>query len=70
MNFGKQRILEIYLNVVEWGPETHGADAACHDYDETAARNTGRQQAAQLAVILAAPLKRRPTRINHRARFS
>src|SRR6201988_1153659 len=37
---GKQRILEIYLNVVEWGPGIYGADAACQDYDGTAARNT------------------------------
>jgi len=44
---GKQRILEIYLNVVEWGPGIYGADAACHDYDGTAARNTDRQEAAR-----------------------
>jgi monofunctional biosynthetic peptidoglycan transglycosylase len=62
---GKQRILEIYLNVVEWGPGIYGADAACHDYDGTAARNTDRQQAARLAAILPAPLKRRPARMNH-----
>jgi monofunctional biosynthetic peptidoglycan transglycosylase len=62
---GKQRILEIYLNVVEWGPGIYGADAACHDYDGTAARNTDRQQAARLAAILPAPLKRRPAHMNH-----
>jgi monofunctional biosynthetic peptidoglycan transglycosylase len=61
---GKQRILEIYLNVVEWGPAIYGADAACHYYDGTAARNTDRQQAARLAAILPAPLKRRPARMN------
>jgi monofunctional glycosyltransferase len=61
---GKQRILEIYLNVVEWGPGIYGADAACHSYDGTAARNTDRQQAARLAAILPAPLKRRPARMN------
>jgi monofunctional glycosyltransferase len=61
---GKQRILEIYLNVVEWGPGIYGADAACHQYDGTAARNTDRQQAARLAAILPAPLKRRPARMN------
>jgi monofunctional glycosyltransferase len=62
---GKQRILEIYLNVVEWGPAIYGADAACRYYDETAARNIGRQQAARLAAILPAPLKRRPERMNN-----
>jgi monofunctional biosynthetic peptidoglycan transglycosylase len=62
---GKQRILEIYLNVVEWGPGIYGAESACRYYDETAARNIGRQQAARLAAILPAPLKRRPERMNH-----
>jgi monofunctional glycosyltransferase len=62
---GKRRILEIYLNVVEWGPGIYGADAACHAYDGTAARNTDREQAARLAAILPAPLKRRPARMNH-----
>jgi monofunctional glycosyltransferase len=61
---GKQRILEIYLNVVEWGPGIYGAESASRYYDETAARNIGRQQAARLAAILPAPLKRRPERMN------
>ena len=62
---GKQRILEIYLNVVEWGPGIYGADSACRYHDGTAARNIGRQQAARLAAILPAPLKRRPERMNN-----
>jgi monofunctional biosynthetic peptidoglycan transglycosylase len=61
---GKRRILEIYLNVVEWGPAVYGADAACRYHYETSARNIGRQQAARLAAILPAPLKRRPERMN------
>ncbi len=61
---GKQRILEIYLNVVEWGPGIYGAESACRYYDETTAGNIGRQQAARLAAILPAPLKRRPERMN------
>ena len=62
---GKQRILEIYLNVVEWGPGIYGAESASRYYDETAARNLGRQQSARLAAILPAPLKRRPERMNN-----
>jgi monofunctional biosynthetic peptidoglycan transglycosylase len=62
---GKQRILEIYLNVVEWGPGIYGADAACSYYHETAARNIDREQSARLAAILPAPLKRRPERMNN-----
>jgi len=61
---GKHRILELYLNVVEWGPGIYGAESACRYYDETPARNIGRQQAARLAAILPAPLKRRPERMN------
>ncbi len=61
---GKRRILEIYLNVVEWGPGIYGAEPASRYYYETAARNIGRQQAARLAAILPAPLKRRPERMN------
>ena len=61
---GKQRILEVYLNIVEWGPGIYGAESACRYYDETSARSIGRQQAARLAAILPAPLKRRPERMN------
>jgi monofunctional biosynthetic peptidoglycan transglycosylase len=62
---GKQRILEIYLNVVEWGPGVYGAEAACRSWDGTSARHIGRDQAVRLAAILPAPLKRRPERMNH-----
>jgi monofunctional biosynthetic peptidoglycan transglycosylase len=62
---GKQRILELYLNVVEWGPGVYGADAACRAHYKTSARNVSRDQAARLAAILPAPLKRRPERMNH-----
>jgi monofunctional biosynthetic peptidoglycan transglycosylase len=61
---GKRRILEIYLNVVEWGPGIYGAEEACRYYHETAARNISPEQAARLAAILPAPLKRRPERMN------
>ncbi len=62
---GKRRILEIYLNVVEWGPGIYGAESACRYHDETDARNIGRQEAARLAAILPAPLRRRPERMNY-----
>ena len=60
---GKRRILELYLNVVEWGPGIYGAEAASRTYYKAPARTLGRQQAAQLAAILPAPLKRRPERM-------
>ena len=61
---GKRRILELYINVVEWGPGIYGAESACRYHYGTAARNIDRQQAARLAAILPAPLKRRPERMN------
>jgi monofunctional biosynthetic peptidoglycan transglycosylase len=62
---GKQRILELYLNVVEWGPGVYGAEAASRYYYRTSARSLDRQQASRLAAILPSPLKRRPDRMNH-----
>jgi len=62
---GKQRILELYLNVVEWGPGIYGAEAASRYYFHTSAHNLNRRQAAELAAILPAPLKRRPDHMNH-----
>jgi monofunctional biosynthetic peptidoglycan transglycosylase len=61
---GKQRILELYLNVVEWGPGVYGAESACRYYYRTSARNIDREEAARLAAILPSPLKRRPDRMN------
>jgi monofunctional biosynthetic peptidoglycan transglycosylase len=62
---GKQRILELYLNVVEWGPGIYGAESACRAWYGIPARHIGREQAARLAAILPAPLKRRPERMNN-----
>jgi monofunctional biosynthetic peptidoglycan transglycosylase len=62
---GKQRILELYLNVVEWGPGIYGAQEACRADYRITARSIGRDQAARLAAILPSPLKRRPDRMNH-----
>ena len=61
---GKQRILEIYLNVVEWGPGIYGAEWASRIYYGMPARSMGKQEAARLAAVLPAPLKRRPERMN------
>jgi monofunctional biosynthetic peptidoglycan transglycosylase len=62
---GKQRILELYLNVVEWGPGIYGAEAAAHAWYGTSARNIGRDDGARLAAILPAPRRRRPERMTH-----
>jgi monofunctional glycosyltransferase len=62
---GKKRILELYLNVVEWGPGVYGAESACRYHARTSARNIDREPSARLAAILPAPLKRRPERMNN-----
>jgi monofunctional biosynthetic peptidoglycan transglycosylase len=51
----KQRILEIYLNNVEWGEGVFGAEAASHHYFRVGANGLGAMQAAELAVMLPAP---------------
>jgi monofunctional glycosyltransferase len=51
----KQRILEIYLNHVEWGEGLFGAQAAARYYFKTDAAQLGVGQAARLAVMLPAP---------------
>ena len=61
---GKRRILELYVNVVEWGPGVYGAEAASRYWYRIPARSVGRQQAARLAAMLPAPLRRRPERMN------
>ncbi len=52
---GKQRILEIYLNNVEWGEGLFGAQAAARHYFRVDAAQLGPGQAARLAVMLPAP---------------
>jgi monofunctional biosynthetic peptidoglycan transglycosylase len=61
---GKRRILELYLNVIEWGPGIYGAEWASRIYYGKPARNIDRQEAARLAAVLPGPLKRRPDRMS------
>ncbi len=57
---GKRRILELYLNVVEWGPGVYGAEAASRYHYRISANRVDREQGARLAAILPAPLRWRP----------
>ncbi len=59
----KERILEIYLNSVEWGDGVFGAEAAAQRYFGVSAKALSAEQAARLAVMLPAPkfFERRPT---------
>jgi monofunctional biosynthetic peptidoglycan transglycosylase len=56
----KDRILELYLNVVEWGPGVFGAEAAAEYHYGIPASALSRDQAARLAVCLPSPRKRKP----------
>lgn len=60
---GKRRILELYLNVIEWGPGIYGAEAAAQHYFHTPAQRLTREQAIGLASVLPAPLRRKPGRM-------
>lgn len=64
---GKRRILELYLNVVEWGPGVYGSEAASRYWYRIPARSIDRSEGARLAAILPLPLKRRP---DHMTRYS
>ena len=60
----KERILELYLNVIEWGPGVYGAQAAAEHYYHSPASELGREESARLAAVIPAPLKRRPAQMN------
>jgi monofunctional biosynthetic peptidoglycan transglycosylase len=64
---GKQRILELYLNVVEWGPGVFGAEAAAQFHFGVHVSQLTREQSARLAAILPNPIRRKPARMNARA---
>jgi len=52
----KERILEIYLNVAEWGEGVFGAEAAARHYYNVSAASLNAEQAAHLAAMLPRPL--------------
>jgi monofunctional glycosyltransferase len=56
----KRRILEIYLNIAEWGTGLYGAEAAARRYFGTPASGLSAAQAARLAAVLPAPRVRNP----------
>ena len=53
----KRRILEVYLNVVEWGEATFGIEAAARHYYGKSASQITAEEAARLAAVLPNPLK-------------
>jgi monofunctional biosynthetic peptidoglycan transglycosylase len=59
-HLGKQRILELYLNVVEWGDGVFGAEAAAHHWFHHAAQTLTPAEAIRLAIALPNPITRAP----------
>lgn len=56
--WSKRRMMEIYLNVAEWGPGIYGIEAASRHYFKVPAAKLNRRQAALLAVALPNPITR------------
>jgi monofunctional glycosyltransferase len=72
-NLSKRRILEIYLNVIEWGDGIYGAEAASRFYFKKSASNLTREEAAYLAAMIPSPLNvfnpaKNPKRVVRRQR--
>jgi monofunctional glycosyltransferase len=61
-HLSKERILEIYINVAEWGNGVYGAEAAARHYFKKPAREVTEEEAAWLAAILPAPRRYDPLR--------
>jgi monofunctional biosynthetic peptidoglycan transglycosylase len=58
----KQRMLEVYLNIAQWGPGLFGAEAASRRYFRKPASALTRREAVLLAAALPSPLARNPAR--------
>jgi monofunctional biosynthetic peptidoglycan transglycosylase len=69
----KPRILELYLNVIEWGDGIYGAEAAARYYFNKSAANLTREEAAYLSAMIPSPLnvfnpRKNPKRVIRRQR--
>jgi len=58
--WGKKRIMEVYLNVIEMGDGIYGAEAASQQYFHKSAKNLTRDEAASIAAVLPNPRRWRP----------
>ena len=57
----KKRILELYLNIIEWGRGVFGIEAAAQRYFHKSASQLTKVEGARLAAVIPSPLRRRPT---------
>ncbi len=58
----KRRIMEIYVNIAEWGPNIYGIEAAAQHHFGRSAKDLTRRQAALLTVALPNPITRNPAK--------
>lgn len=56
--WSKRRMIEIYLNIVEWAPGVYGAEAAARHHFKKSAKDLTRRESALLAAVLPNPIKR------------
>ena len=62
MILGKPRILELYLNVIEWGPGVYGVQEASYYHYGVPVAQLSRDQAARLAACIPSPRIWKPAR--------
>lgn len=66
----KKRLIELYLNVVEWAPGVYGAEAAAQLHFRKSAAKLSRREAALLAAVLPNPIKRKAGKPSRRVNVS
>jgi monofunctional glycosyltransferase len=57
--WSKKRMIEIYLNIVEWAPGVYGAEAAAQHHFRKSAKKLNKRESALLAAVLPNPIKRK-----------
>jgi monofunctional glycosyltransferase len=67
--WSKRRMMEIYLNIVEWAPGVYGAEAASQFHFHKPAAKLSRREAALLAAVLPNPIKRKAGKPSKRVNF-
>jgi monofunctional glycosyltransferase len=67
--WSKRRMIEIYLNIVEWAPGVYGAEAASQFHFHKSAAKLSRREAALLAAVLPNPIKRKAGKPSKRVSF-
>lgn len=55
--WGKERIMEVYLNIIEFGPGVYGAEAAAQKYFHHSAASLSREEAALLVSVMPSPVR-------------